>query len=255
VAPLGARGRRDWRCVRPTSALRNRSNSSTRASHLPSAAVSDFHEAPFDAPRRPPSFRALRLVPSRATVFFARCFARPETGERGTGWLGPPDARRGWGESRFTTRIPLRWAMGERAEAYCSSARHRTRHLWHPCRLLRARVEGRFHDPSLSLEGRQDRFRGGPVKGVRFPDPRCLPPAVATRIPPRRSADETTQPSSIARRSRDEDRRPSKNRPPFAASGDSALTRFARNPRSGSRPRASYAARAFDPFGAGGELL
>jgi len=128
---------------------------------------------------RPPSSRALRLVPSRATVFFARCFARPKTAERGTGWLGPPDARRGWGESRFTTRIPLRRAMGERAEAYCSSARHRTRHLWHPCRLLRARVEGRSHD-SLAFARRPPRpVPRGPREGRALP--RSKVPSVGSR--------------------------------------------------------------------------
>jgi hypothetical protein len=46
------------------------------------------------------------------------------------------------------------------------------------------------------LEGRQDRFRGGLVKGVRFSDPRCLPSSGASRPPPVPKHVRTVEPSS-----------------------------------------------------------
>jgi len=39
--------------------------------------------------------------------------------------------------------------------------------------------------PTESSRGRQDRFRGRPVNGVRFVDPGCLPPAAPLHNPPR----------------------------------------------------------------------
>jgi hypothetical protein len=45
-------------------------------------------------------------------------------------------------------------------------------------------------------EGRQDRFRGGLVKGVRFSDPGCLPSSGASRLPPVPKHERTAELSS-----------------------------------------------------------
>jgi len=83
------------------------SNSSTRASPSPSAAILSPREVPFGAlTRGPHSYRALRLVLVHAKRLLSRSrFARPKTREAGTGQLGPPDANEA-GESRGSQRDP-----------------------------------------------------------------------------------------------------------------------------------------------------
>jgi hypothetical protein len=100
-APKSARGRRSQRCVRSTSALRNRSYSSTRASSFPSA-------VPVAMPCGvvwSPSFRRLSAPCSLARSSWVRAAASPV--RRRAGWApgssGPPDANEA-GENRGSRR-------------------------------------------------------------------------------------------------------------------------------------------------------
>jgi len=115
-----ARGRRDRRCVRSTSALRNRSNSSTRTSSLPSAATTLRRlSAPFDDH---PRTGASRLRARSRERLFSR--AGPPVRRRASqtpGSSGPPDVKRGWGESRFTARFSLRRPADSHAVALSSA--------------------------------------------------------------------------------------------------------------------------------------
>jgi len=91
----------------------------------------------------------LALVPnlsararSRETSSFAPLPARPKTRGKGTGKLGAARCERGWGESRFTARLPLRQPLVRlRGGVFFRRARPNAC-LWHLCRLLRARERG-----------------------------------------------------------------------------------------------------------------
>jgi hypothetical protein len=128
---------------------------------------------------------------------------------------------------------------------------------WHPCRLLRSLAFRIAIASSMrKLEGRQDRFRGGPVKDVRFCGPRCLPSPVAPQLPPVPKHERTPRLVHRSRgRSRDEDRPAPTLRSPFAPCGPCACAPGVFHPWLGSRPPASCLVRAFDPLAAEGALL
>jgi len=69
------------------------------------------------------------------------------------------------------------------------------------------------------LEGRQDRFHGGLVKGVRFSDPRCLPSSGASQLPPVPKHERTAELSSRRGVHVMRIAAPRTNRPPFAPCG------------------------------------
>jgi len=151
-----------------------------------------------DRPVRPASFVACfpraTLVPEPcgsvlvpANVFFACCLTRPKTCEAGTGWLGAFRCENEAGENLASRRdshfgdrtILTRWRYLPPCEIELPTASDTPVASSVP--LARARFSS---NATHRLGGRQDRFRGGLVKGVRFTDPGCLPPTDATRIPP-----------------------------------------------------------------------
>jgi len=145
-----------------------------------------------DRPFRPASFVArlprATLVPEPcgsvlvpANVFFACCLTRPKTCWAGTGWLGAFRCGNEAGENLASRRdshfgdrtILTRWRYLPPCEI--ESRPPLTPLSPPPCH----RLASLFFEPRRLHEGRQDRFRGGLVKGVRFTNPGCLPPVDA----------------------------------------------------------------------------
>jgi hypothetical protein len=159
-------------------------NFSTRVPSLPSAAT----VFSIDAFRRTLEGRsrsgALRLVLVRANVCFACCLARPETG-RGRHRLARGRAMQTrLGRTALHGALPTSAPDDSHAGAFSSPAHDSIPPPLTP--LSPPSCAWRWGPrpfPTPWLEGRQDRFRGGLVKGVRFSDPRCLPSSVATRTP------------------------------------------------------------------------
>lgn len=129
VCREASRRRRVQRCVRSTFALRNRSNSSTRASSLPSAAARPARRlaTPHEDCPRSGDLAATVLVP--ANVSFAHR-ARPseDARSRTPGGSGPPDANEAGESSVFTTGLSLRRSVGApgRRDSSSASSRHRS---------------------------------------------------------------------------------------------------------------------------------
>jgi len=152
----------------------------------------------YDRPVRCASFVALRprvaLVPESCGSVLVHanvCSSRAASPVRrranqAPGGSGPPDANEAGGNrasrrgSHFGDRMVLtRWRFLPPCE---TDDRPPLTPLSPPPCCLRGLLF--FSRPTHWLGGRQDRFRGGLVKGVRFADPGCLPPADATHTPP-----------------------------------------------------------------------
>jgi hypothetical protein len=203
------------------------------------------------ASRLPCSFRRMSLSPRARTSEEAR--------SRASGNSGPP-IRRGWGERRFTTGLPLRRSVGalERRDSSSASGPNPITSgisvaSSFPGCLPWARVSSSTRRWS---GGRQDRFRASLVKAPRFADPRCLPPVAAARNPPEPKPGRTRVASCecngahVMRIAA-----PRWTRPPFAADDPERL--HARRVAAGQAPVHALlcTGMAFDQSGAGGALL
>jgi len=152
---------------------------SQRSDHMPVRCLSALARGSL-------SFRCLAAPCSSARTSSSRA-ASPvrRRAEQAPGGSGPPDANE-TGENRASRRV-----------SHFSARRIHMRGRFFPSRVKRLRSPLTLLSPppcswrgspwaitALWLEGRQDRFRGGLVKGVRIPDPECLPSSVAPHIPP-----------------------------------------------------------------------
>jgi len=142
---------------------------------------------PDDRPRSD-NLAAAVLVPAK--VSFAACSHVRERALTCTGKLGAPDANEA-GErsvSRRGSHFGARPVLSRGVILPPRVARHRSPLASlspPPSQFAFAPPWARISSSTKRWSGgRQDRFRGRLVKGVRFTDPRCLPPVAASRNPP-----------------------------------------------------------------------
>jgi hypothetical protein len=129
-----------------------------------------------------------RLAPRAHSNGVAPCADLPSEDERaGTEGLGPLDASE-TGEDRVSRRD---LHFGDPFDAACGVDSSARRPSDPPLTSLSPPPWLKLVESTMRSmrehEGRQDRFRGGLVKGVRFSDPRCLPSLGATQRPSCRS--------------------------------------------------------------------
>jgi len=219
----------------------------------------DFLATPCGAVREPPSYRSLAAPCSFARTSLSR--AGPHVRRR---VIHHREAR---GRPMRTRpgRIALHGALPTSATGRCSRGgvffRRVTSNNRPPLAPLSpppiAAARARFSSSVRQwLGGRQDRFRGGLVKGVRFSDPGCLPPTDADAHLAR--AEARTKPRSLHRRRGAHVMRIAELtmiRPPFAAGASLRLRAWATSDGQAPVHALLCGDEAFDPAVTGGALL
>jgi len=153
------------RCGRSTSALRNTNDSSTRGVVVSRCSVSRVRAS--QRTRGCSRFQSFRFVPTHPASR-PDAFPSPEGARYAQKEARGPFMRARPGESAFHD---ARLHFGDTSDASRAAFSSARAPLGPPLTSLSPPSRISFEN----REGRQDRFRGGLVKGERFTGPRCLP--------------------------------------------------------------------------------